>query len=232
MQWRVPREFRIVSQLSTIRSRRLQTPCTKIVCTRDFKWPQTVMPSRFRSKLHRGQGIAPLLTYPVVTERTVSKKKNSTVYRLVTVIEISYKYLSFFNWLFIVALTARSYRDCHWFSVWECYFDILNLRSHTWDVSLSIAYIYRAVSSVVTGPRPRCEQPWVQATPSVMKDICRAVSNVVTGPLPTISIMRPGNLIYELLYEFKLHCHLLVNLSIRSPPFWQQWFQITRNCKH
>ena len=23
----------------------------------------------------------------------------------------------FFNWLFIVALTARSYRDCHWFSV-------------------------------------------------------------------------------------------------------------------
>ena len=22
-----------------------------------------------------------------------------------------------FNWLFIVALTARSYRDCHWFSV-------------------------------------------------------------------------------------------------------------------
>ena len=27
--------------------------------------------------------------------------------------------LIFFNWLFIVALTARSYRDCHWFSVWE-----------------------------------------------------------------------------------------------------------------
>ena len=23
----------------------------------------------------------------------------------------------FSNWLFIVALTARSYRDCHWFSV-------------------------------------------------------------------------------------------------------------------
>ena len=40
-----------------------------------------------------------------------------------------------------------------------------------------------------------------------------AVSNVVTGPLPTISIMRTGNPIYELLYEFKLHCHLLGNLS-------------------
>ena len=23
----------------------------------------------------------------------------------------------FFNWLFIVALTARSYRECHWFSI-------------------------------------------------------------------------------------------------------------------
>ena len=26
-------------------------------------------------------------------------------------------YCYFFNWLFIVALTARPYRDCHWFSV-------------------------------------------------------------------------------------------------------------------
>ena len=91
--------------------------------------------------------------------------------------------------------------------------------------------IYRAVSNVVTGPRPRREQPWVQATPSIMRDICRAVSNVVTGPLPTISIKRPGNPIYELLYEFKLHCHLLGNLSIRSSPFWQQWFQISSNSK-
>ena len=54
-----------------------------------------------------------------------------------------------------------------------------------------------------------------------------AVSNLVTGPLPTISIMRPGNPNYE----FKLRCHLLGNLSIRSSPFRQQWFQITRNCK-
>ena len=40
-----------------------------------------------------------------------------------------------------------------------------------------------------------------------------AVSKVVTGSLPTISITRPGNPIYEWLYEFKLHCHLLGNLS-------------------
>ena len=77
----------------------------------------------------------------------------------------------------------------------------LKLSSHKWDFSLS------------------------------MPDIYRAVSNVVTGPIPTISIKGPGNPIYELLYEFKLHCHLLGNLSIRSPPFWQ-WFQISRNGKH
>ena len=41
-----------------------------------------------------------------------------------------------------------------------------------------------------------------------------------------------ANPIYELLYEFTLHCHLLGNLSIRSSPFWQQWFHIMRNCKH
>ena len=92
----------------------------------------------------------------------------------------------------------------------------LKLSSHKSDFSLSMADIYWTVSIVVTGPRPRCEHPWAQATPSIMRDICRAVSNVVTGPrpwLPTISIVRPGNPIYELLYEFKLHCHLLGYLS-------------------
>ena len=158
------------------------------------------------------------------------------------------------------------------FSVWEWYFiDILNLSSHTWDISLSIADIYRAVSKVVFGPRPtwttmssgypiyherhllgrvhvvtmprlRCEQPWVQATPYIMRDICPAVSNVVTGPRPC-PMKSPGHIrrdqswdqatpIYELLYEFTLHCHLLGNLSIRTSPFWQQWFQISRNSKH
>ena len=112
------------------------------------------------------------------------------------------------------------------------FIDILNLSSHTWDFSLSMTNIYRAVSKVVSGPRPRREQLWVQATPSVMRDICRAVSNVVTEPHPTRSIMRSGNPIYELLYEFTLHCHLLGNLSIRNSPFWQQWFQISRNRKH
>ena len=65
-----------------------------------------------------------------------------------------------------------------------------------------------------------------------MRDICRAVSNVVTGSQPTRSVMRLGNPIYELLYEFTLHCHLLGNWNIRSSLFWQQWFQITRNCKY
>ena len=111
------------------------------------------------------------------------------------------------------------------------FIDMLNLSSHTWDFSLPMVDIHRTVSNVVTGPRPRSEQPWVQATPFIMRDICRAVSNVVTGPHPTRSIMRSGNPFYELLYEFTLHCHLLGNLSIRSWPFWQ-WFQISRNSKH
>ena len=41
--------------------------------------------------------------------------------------------LNFFNWLFIVALTARSYRNCHRFSVCEWYcIDTLNLNRHIW----------------------------------------------------------------------------------------------------
>ena len=56
-----------------------------------------------------------------------------------------------------------------------------------------------------------------------------AMSNVVTGPLPTISIMRPGNP--------HLWATVWVQITLPSvgelkPPFWQQWFQITRNCKH
>ena len=35
------------------------------------------------------------------------------------------------------------------------YWYILNLISHTWDFSLSMADIYRAVSRVVSGPRPK-----------------------------------------------------------------------------
>ena len=120
-----------------------------------------------------------------------------------------------------------SYRECHFFPFW----DILNLGTHTRDFSLSTADIYQAVSKVVSGPRPT----WttiVQATPSIMRDIYRAMSRVIFGPRPTWTVMRSGNPIYELVYEFTLHCHLLGNLSIRSSPFWQQCFQISRNSKH
>ena len=95
-----------------------------------------------------------------------------------------YLYLFFFDWLFIVALTAGCYRDCHFF-VSEWYFiDILNLRSYSWDFSLSMADIYRAVSKVIFGHVWR-EQPWDQATPSIMPDIYRAVSKVFFTPRPT-----------------------------------------------
>ena len=64
-----------------------------------------------------------------------------------------------------------------------------------------------------------------------MADIYRAVSKVFSRPRPTWTFMRSINPIYELLHEFRLHCHLLENLCISSPPFWQQWFQISRNSK-
>ena len=91
--------------------------------------------------------------------------------------------LHFFNWLFIVALTARSYRDWHWFSVlgMVLYWYFWNSAVTNYIFSLSMADIYRAVS-IVTWPRLRCEQPWAQATPSIMRGICRTVSSVVTGP--------------------------------------------------
>ena len=61
----------------------------------------------------------------------------------------------FWTGYFIVALTARSYRDCHFFCLGMVLFiDILNLSSHTWDFSLSMADIYRAMSKVVSGRRP------------------------------------------------------------------------------
>ena len=66
---------------------------------------------------------------------------------------------------------------------------------------------------------------------TTLADINRAVSKVVSRLRPTWTL-RSGNPTYELLCEFRLHCHLLGNLSIRSPPFWQQWFQISRKSKH
>ena len=61
----------------------------------------------------------------------------------------------FFNWLFIIALTARSYRDYHWFSVWEWYFYwyFEPQQSHM-RFFLIHADIYRVVSKVVSGQRP------------------------------------------------------------------------------
>ena len=149
----------------------------------------------------------------------------------------------FLNWLFIVTLTARSYRECHWFSV-------LGMVLYWYFEPLQSQMRYFLINGRYLSGRVQCSH---QATTAMWTTMnlgnpfyherhlsghvqcshrATAMSNVVTGPLPTISIMRPGNPIYELLYEFKLHCHLLGNLSIRSSPFWQKWFQITRNCKH
>ena len=132
----------------------------------------------------------------------------------------------FFNWLFLVALTARFYFDCHFFPFWEWYFS-----SHTWDFSVSMVDIYQAVSKYSSG-HVRRKQPRDQTTPSNTADSYRVVSKVVSRPRPTWTTMRSGNPIYELLYEFRLHCYLLGILYSINPPFWEQWFQISRNIKH
>ena len=111
--------------------------------------------------------------------------------------------LYFFNLLFIVALNARSYRDCHWFSVWKWYFD--------WYFEPQQSHMRffliqgRHLSGRVQSSHRANSATWTTMTSD--NPICRAESNVVTGPHPTRSIMRSGDPIYELLYEFRLHCH-------------------------
>ena len=127
------------------------------------------------------------------------------------------------------------------FLFWEWYRTLLvflKLSSHKWEFSLSMADIYRSVSNVVVGPRQRWEQPWAQATPSIMRDICRAVYNVVTGPRPCPIYSRDH---YDDINHDTRQPHLWATVWVQitmssvgelKPPFWQQWFQITRNCKH
>ena len=143
----------------------------------------------------------------------------------------------------MVSLTARSYRDYHRFSLWEWYFiDILNLSSHISFFLIHGRHLPAHGSEVIFRPcaaavnnhdigqsHPRAATYEISQP---MVDIYRAVSKVIFRPRPTWTTMRPGNPIWELLYEFRLHCHLMGNLSIRTPSFWQEWFQISRNSKH
>ena len=109
-------------------------------------------------------------------------------------------WLFFFNWLFIVALSARSYHDCHWFSVLGMilYWYFFKLSSHKWDFSLSMADIYRAMSRIL------------QATSDVNNHELRWPHLWATVRVQ-ITLSSVGEL---------------------KPPFWQQWIQFTRNCKH
>ena len=141
------------------------------------------------------------------------------------------------------------------------FIDILNLSNHTWDFSLSMAYIYRAMSRVVSGPRPIWTtmssgnpiyherylsghvQSSLRATSHVNNHEFRQphlherhLSGPVQSSLRTTSDVNnqrdQGTPSVSYLYEFALHCHLLGNLSIRSSTFWQQWFQNSINSKH
>ena len=94
----------------------------------------------------------------------------------------------FFTWLFIVTLTVRSFCDCHCFL----------FGNGTLLIHWTSAIIHKRFSLIhgrhLLGHGPQ----------------------VVFRPCPIWTTMRSGNTIYELLYEFRLHCHLLGNLSIRK----------------
>ena len=144
-------------------------------------------------------------------------------------IKFCLKTVLLFYWLFIVALTARSYRDCHWFSVLGMVlWFFLKLSSHKRDFSLSMADIYWTVSNVDTGPRPRCEQPWAQATPNYHE---RHLSVRVQCS------HRATNDINHETRQPHLWATVWVHITLPSvgelkSPFWQQWFQFTRNIKY
>ena len=147
----------------------------------------------------------------------------------------------FLNWLFIV---ARSYRDCHRIFVFGNGTLLIHFTPavtyeifpYSWQTSTG-----PWISSCLQTMCNRREQPWHRAAPSMSCHIWNFPTHgrhlsgrgpqVVFRLRPTWTIMWCGNLICELLYEFTLRCHLLRNLSIRSPSFWQQWFQISRNIK-
>ena len=76
--------------------------------------------------------------------------------------------------------------------------------------------VFRPCAAAVNNHDTGQSHLWAVAyeTSQPMVDINRAVSKVVFRPRPTWTIMRSGNPVYEVLYEFRLHCHLLGNLSI------------------
>ena len=129
-------------------------------------------------------------------------------------------------------------------SVWEWFFiDILNPSRHVWDFSLfmvdHVRYLPGHGSQVVFSPcavamnnldigQPHLWAVNYEISP-LMADIIVPCTSSRSRSRPMWTTMRSGNHIYELLYEFGLHCHLLGNLIIRSPPFWQQWFQVSLN---
>ena len=131
-------------------------------------------------------------------------------------VTVQYFPQGFFNWLFIVALTAGSYRDCHWFSDWEWYFigsfetqqsQMRFFLIHGRHLSGRVQCSHRATTAIWTtmsSGNPIYHERHLSGRVQCSHR-ATAVSNVVAGPLPTISIMKPGNPIYELLYEFKLH---------------------------
>ena len=136
--------------------------------------------------------------------------------------------------MLIVALTARSYRDYHWFLFWEW--------SFYWYIEPQQSRMrFFLIHGRYLSGRVQCSHRATSATWTIMsssnpiyheRHLSSRAQYSHRATSTTWTIMRSGKPMYELLYEFKLHCHLLGNLSIKSSLFSQQWFQISRNSKH
>ena len=144
----------------------------------------------------------------------------------------------YFYWLFIVALTARSYRDCHCcFCLGMVLIDTMNLSRHMRFFFMHGRQLPGHGSQVVFRPCAAAVNyhnigqphllPVTHEISPLMADIYRAVSKVVFRPSPMWTTMKSDNpsVSYYIISDYS---HLLGNLSIRSPLFWQLWSQISR----
>ena len=109
--------------------------------------------------------------------------------------------MSNFFWIgyFIVALTARSYRDCHWFSVWEWYFLLIYWtpqQSHMRFFVIQCSHrVTSATWTTMSSGNTICHERHLSGRVQCSHR-ATAVSSVVTGP------------------------HQKINHEIRQPTIW------------
>ena len=127
----------------------------------------------------------------------------------------------FFNWLCYSLWLRSLIATVIDFSVWEWYFYwcIVPKQSHMRFFLINGRHLSSRVQSSLRATSDG-KKPWVQETPSILRDIYQAVSRVVSGPRPP----------HEQSWDQATHLRATVwvhitlpsfgNLSIRSSPLW------------